>query len=119
MTSDALKTQPLTCIPGAIPQQERPAHFALARRLLRSDAVSRRALANGYEIRFSIDVMTDVALFVSRERLCCPFLRFDLAVEPGAAEVTLRMTGPEGAREALDAELGISVCESECGCHGT
>jgi hypothetical protein len=34
------------------------------------------------------------------ERLCCPFLRFDLTV-PAAGPVHLALTGPPGTRELL------------------
>jgi hypothetical protein len=35
------------------------------------------------------------------ERRCCPFLRFDLSVEPGEGPVRLALTGPPGTREFL------------------
>jgi hypothetical protein len=35
------------------------------------------------------------------ERLCCPFLRFDLTVEAEGGPVRLALTGPSGAREFL------------------
>jgi hypothetical protein len=119
MTSKALEVQPLACVPGAIPENERASHFALARRLLRTGAPSRRPISNGHEWRLPANTLIDAARFVANERLCCPFLRFDLVLEPGAEELLLRMTGPEGAREVLDAELGLTGCGgNECGCAG-
>jgi hypothetical protein len=35
------------------------------------------------------------------ERLCCPFLRFDLTVEAGKGPVRLALTGATGAKDFL------------------
>jgi len=35
------------------------------------------------------------------ERICCPFLRFDLTVEAQGGTVQLTLTGPPGAKEFL------------------
>jgi hypothetical protein len=35
------------------------------------------------------------------ERRCCPFLRFDLTVEPEVGPVRLALSGPPGVREYL------------------
>jgi hypothetical protein len=39
------------------------------------------------------------------ERLCCPFLNFEMAVE--GENLELRLKGEEGARKFLKAELGV------------
>ena len=118
MASKTLEAQPLACVPGAIPKHERASHFALAKRLLRAGP-SHHPISNGHEWRLPADTLTDVARFIANERLCCPFLRFEFVLEPGDAELLLRMTGPYGAREVLDAELGLTGCGgNECGCNG-
>ena len=99
---------PLACVPGAIPAEERAAHFALARRLFERDAEERREWRDGYAFRFAGDVLDDVARFVSNERKCCPFLDFEIAVE-ATGPVWLRMTGPAGTRAFLDVELPLAV----------
>ena len=44
-------------------------------------------------------------LIVAAERECCPFLWFELSVEPAMGPVTVRMTGPAGTREFLKSIL--------------
>jgi hypothetical protein len=106
-------TPGLACIPAAIPAPERPGHFALGRELLEERAIERVALPNGYATRFEPDAFEAVARFVANERRCCPFLSFELLLEPAAGPLWLRMTGPEGTREILDAELSL---HGACGC---
>lgn len=97
----------ILCIPGAIPATERTAHFALATRLLNELATSQTALADGYEFRFPAGALQSIAQFIANERLCCPFMRFDIHVEPGASELILQMTGPVGTREVIETEVRI------------
>jgi hypothetical protein len=98
------ETMPLACDPLGIPAAERPAHFALARRLFGEEARERREWRGGYAIRFDAEALEDVARFVVNERRCCPFLDFELAVAAAAGPVWLRITGPAGTRPFLDAE---------------
>lgn len=108
----------IVCMPGAIPASARAEHFALAARLFNEIAVSRTALSDGYEVRFPGETLTSVAQFVANERLCCPFMRFDIELHAGISTLVLRMTGPLGTREVLDAELWRGQCDSTgCGCN--
>jgi hypothetical protein len=97
----------LACLPGAIPSAERQAHFALARELFHERAVERAAVPNGYAIRFPPDALDAVAQFVTNERKCCPFMSFEMTLAPESGPLWLRMTGPEGTRGVLDAELNL------------
>ena len=109
---------PVACVPGAIPAAEREMHFALGRRLFTALALERAPLNNGYEFRFAVDALAPVTQFIANERLCCPFMRFVVELEAGADTIVLRMTGPSGTRETLDAELNPGQRQSaECGCH--
>jgi hypothetical protein len=40
---------------------------------------------------------------IDAERQCCTFRRFDLSVPPGGGHMSLKVTGPSGTREFLDA----------------
>jgi mercuric ion transport protein len=105
----------LVCVPMAIPAGERLGHFALARQLFSQKALERLDLPDGYAIRFSQNDAEAVARFVANERLCCPFLRFEVRAEPDAGSLWLQMTGPQGTREVLEAELSLTHscrCES-------
>jgi hypothetical protein len=48
---------------------------------------------------------TELARFLTNERRCCPFLSFDIAIASNGGPVWLHITGPEGTREFLAAEL--------------
>jgi len=120
VSAAAPRTAPLVCVPGAIAQEELAAHFALARRLFSEAANARAVLTNGYEFQFAPDAIPAIAQFVMNERKCCPFMQFDISIAPDAGPVSLRMTGPEGTRAVLDAELGLNACSTNgCGCHGS
>lgn len=103
------------CVPSAIPADERQAHFALARELFASRAQEHRDLPEGYAIRFANDEFEAVARFVANERKCCPFMSFDLTLAPKSGPLWLRMTGPEGTRRVLQAELNLTV-GAQCHC---
>ncbi|NIQ54391.1 MAG: hypothetical protein GWN71_13770 [Gammaproteobacteria bacterium] len=105
METSARNTPAPACVPGAIPAAERAAHFDLVARLFGGDAREKRALENGYEFRFDAAAFEDVARFVANERECCPFLDFEIDVGAEDGAVRLRLTGPEGTREFLEAEL--------------
>jgi hypothetical protein len=110
--------QAIACAPGAIPAGERAEHFALAARLFTEAAISRTPLSNGYEIKFPAETLISVAQFVTNERLCCPFMRFDIEMQAGNNVLVLRMTGPAGTRDVIDAELHVDACKpTGCGCH--
>jgi hypothetical protein len=105
----------LACVPSAIPAAERQAHFALARELFEQRASERAALPKGYAMQFPAEALEAVARFVANERKCCPFMTFEIVVRPDSSSILLRMTGPEGTREILDAELNLGA-RSSCGC---
>jgi hypothetical protein len=98
-------TPPLACVSGAIPTGEREAHFARLQRLFGETAQERRDVPGGYAFRFDAASFDDIARFVQWERLCCPFLTFSLDGSSEAGPLWLRLTGPDGTREFLDAEL--------------
>jgi len=77
--------------------------------LLRRHGREQRPLPNGYRLCFeqSDDVMASLAALIETERACCPFLSFQMIVEPDHGPVSLELTGPAGTREFLEAELGL------------
>ena len=103
----------LACVPSAIPAADRQAHFSLARELFQQRALERVALPSGYAVRFPNDALEAVARFVVNERKCCPFMSFELTFGPESEPLWLRMSGPEGTKDVLDAELNLT---SGCGC---
>ena len=67
-----------------------------------------RWLSEGVALRYSSEQGTLALLgeFIQLERQCCPFLRFQLTVEPGGGPIWLELTGPAGTREFLAHEIG-------------
>ena len=102
-SSKPLPSHAIACVPGGIPADERDAHFALLSRLLKDDVRERLGSPDGYAFRFDGDMFDDIARYVSNERKCCPFLDFMIEVAPDAGPLWLRLTGPSGTREFLEA----------------
>ena len=97
---------PIACDMTAIPVDERPVHLATSKELF-SRLEDFRELENGYEFRFadSPDLLVKLAEFVSLEKLCCPFLHFEVAVEAESGPVLLRLTGREGVKAFVHEEI--------------
>lgn len=62
-----------------------------------------RMLEEGLALRFPTDAahITLLSEFITRERLCCPFLRFTLDLECECEALWLHLTGRAGVREIL------------------
>jgi hypothetical protein len=95
------------CDMTAIPVADRPAHHQLIRRLMTQAAEDSSELPDGFSFRFPADEYQAVTEFVGRERLCCPFLTFTLEVLPEQGPLVLRLTGAEGVKEFIRAELSL------------
>ena len=99
----------LACPPVACSVNQRQEFDSVTHSLLAA-AQERRELENGYALRFDAESgrLTQIAEFIERERVCCPFLTFSLVIEPAQGPVWLRLTGPEGAKEVLKSEGGFA-----------
>ena len=62
-----------------------------------------KELDHGYAYRFpsSANWIAELAQLITFERECCPFLRFQLRLEPANGPLWLELTGPEGTKEFL------------------
>ena len=97
---------PIACDLTALDAGQRERKRALEERL-RADVREIREIEGGYAFKHSSEpeVLLALAEFVALERLCCPF--FDFAIEVGreGGPLWLRMTGSEGTKEVLRAEI--------------
>jgi hypothetical protein len=93
---------PIACDPSAL-TDEQQARWMIVGKQLYPAIQEVRDLPDGYAFRLPNDAATLllIAEDLSFERLCCPFLRFTLEVEPGHGPVWLSFTGGEGAKEFL------------------
>ena len=97
---------PIVCVPSALTREERTRSREL-RRELAAATVETRAKPNGYSYRYRDDpeIFRKAAEWITLERRCCPFLTFELRWSQGASTPWLELTGPEGTREFLGAEM--------------
>jgi len=70
-------------------------------------------LDQGYAFRFGPDEYPLVVDFVRNERLCCPFFHFEVEVQADHGPVWLRITGTEGVKAFILAELQPNVASAD------
>ena len=77
---------------------------------MRTAGQEARELPDGYAFRFPSEgsIFLAISEWITLERLCCPFLRLVLETDGEGGPTWLRVTGREGVKEFLRAELGIS-----------
>jgi hypothetical protein len=100
---------PIACVMTALDAEQRERRKFLEARV--GSAVEEvRELSDGYAVRLSTEpqIIRDAAEFITYERLCCPFLDFELAVEREGGAVWLRLRGREGVKEFVRLELGLN-----------
>ncbi len=93
------------CNMGALTKSERAAHEKLSAALL-GGIQERKELGNGFAFRLPATSLVHAAQWVANERKCCPFFVFRIDVA-GNEEVWLSLTGPEGVKPFIVAELGL------------
>ena len=108
------ENQTLACDLTAIPQDVRKEHVVTAPELF-ATAQEVQELPDGYAIRFLNEEgkFLAIAKFIENERLCCPFFKFGLDVEPNSGPLWLRLTGGDGVKEILQTTLFDSIDEKE------
>ena len=107
----------IACNLTAIGLRQRPRYNDLMKRL-RSAVRNQSELPNGYAYQLDQEAITwtEVAEWISREWLCCPFLKFKLSVTGQQTDWLLTLTGPEGVKALLQAEFPAAN-QSAIPCH--
>lgn len=98
---------PFACDMTAIAPEQRGSHLEMTEKLFR--LVEQVAeLPNGYRFRLPDDSETlrSAAEFIALERLCCPFFSFAIEVEREEGAVWLSLSGREGVKPFILAEIG-------------
>jgi hypothetical protein len=92
----------------AMDAEGRKRHKAVSEQM-RAAVKEVQPLPDGYAFRFQAEQATIllVSEFIARERLCCPFFRFELIAEQENGPLWLRLRGREGVKEFIEAELGL------------
>lgn len=104
MFSDTPVTTDLSivCNPNALSAEQMERWMVVGKQMYQA-IQEVRELPNGYAFRLPNDsaVLMIIAEDLSLERLCCPFLRFTLEIEPAGGSFWLSFTGGEGSKEFL------------------
>jgi hypothetical protein len=97
---------PLACDMTALDAAQRERQKVLMKKF-RDALEETRGLEDGYAFRLPSDAATILcaAEFISIERLCCPFLNFELEVGAAGRPLWLRLRGQAGAKEFIEAEF--------------
>jgi hypothetical protein len=97
---------PVVCDPAAISPERRERWAAVTGELYRL-VEEVRELPDGFALRLPTQeaVLALAAEEMNFERLCCPFLRMSLEVEPDRGQSWLHMTGDEGVKQFLRVAL--------------
>ena len=93
LTPDALRAARAGLLPG-----------------LAARAIAREATSDGYRLTFaaSSDTWMAIARTVDAERQCCRWLTFEITVVPDEGPIVLTLSGPEGAREFIEALISYT-----------
>lgn len=94
---------PIACDPTAIDNDARDAHENIATTLFER-IIDLQERSDGYAfcLPAESEVIQNAGAFVSRERLCCPFFRFNIEVTPNGGPVWLTLTGRDGVKEYIE-----------------
>jgi hypothetical protein len=92
----------IACNPHAVPAEQRE-HWMIVGTQLYAAVQEVQERPDGYAFRLPTDpeMLLLVAEDLNMERLCCPFLRFTLEIEPNGGPFWLRFTGGDGVKEFL------------------
>jgi hypothetical protein len=100
---------PLACRIDALGSAGRTRHALLVAELAEARPAVEE-LENGFVFRFPARpyLFLRVAEWIGLERQCCPFLQIALAFEHPTASIRVSVTGPEGTKDVLRAELPLA-----------
>lgn len=108
MSSNPQPESPFACVMDAIDAEMRAPHLENARQLFAA-VTEVRELQNGFAFRLPASLLERAAKFVSLEKLCCPFFGFLLEVEREGGDLWLLLTGREGVKMFIQAEISEIV----------
>jgi hypothetical protein len=96
---------PVACEVAAVPEDERVRWLEVGRQFY-STVEEVLELPDGYALKLGPHALDVVGEYLSRDRLCCRFVRWELIVEQANGPIWLKMRGPRGTKafmvEALE-----------------
>jgi hypothetical protein len=112
-SSKHAQVSPFACDMTAIPPSERGRHVAAIQEVF--GAVEEiRDLPDGYSFRLenTTNLLVKVVDFIAKERACCPFFGFVVQIEPEGGALWLSLTGREGVKPFIRAEIGHALADA-------
>jgi hypothetical protein len=108
LVNQTTRESPLACNMAVLNDEQRKRSQILLTQM-KSARREVRELSDGYAFRLPTDSATirDAAEYITLERLCCPFFRFQMEVEQEGGPLWLRLTGRPGVKELTKLELGL------------
>jgi hypothetical protein len=103
----AKKSVVFACDMKAMTPAQRKRHSEVLSPAVKLAKLNTSELSDGYAFQFPSDPKTvaTVSEWIGNERLCCPFFEFDIRVGDNSTPMVLRITGPEGVKQFIKAEL--------------
>jgi hypothetical protein len=100
-----IDTSTIACVPSALTSEQR-SHSRQLRAAVAAAIQTTLERPDGFTFELRGDhPFQAAAAWISLERRCCPFLAFELAWPAGASLPRLTVTGPEGTKDFLRAEM--------------
>ena len=97
---------PFACDKSALTPVERKRHFDEVTPAVRKLVQGVAELPDGYAFEMPAENFMLAAEWVSRERLCCPFLNITMLLTRERGKFWVRLTGREGTKEFIRADFG-------------
>ena len=100
----------VVCLPNARALKSVGAELAAAEQHLATKMHEVKELPDGYALRLPLEpgMIMATAEFISMEQKCCGFFGFSLELAPNNGPMWLSLTGGAGAKEFLQAEMGLN-----------
>jgi hypothetical protein len=95
------------CDLNALTTEQRERHNQVSA-ALNQQVIETAEQPDGFAFRYPASALALAAQFIELERLCCPFFAFALTIAPQADSFWLSLTGAEGIKAFIRAELGMA-----------
>lgn len=92
------------CNAKALTAEERARYQELMQTLFAA-VDEKKELTDGYAFRVPSSMLVSAATWVAYERRCCPFFTFQIEQTRDEGPVWLKITGPEGIKAFIRAEI--------------
>ncbi len=107
-----MKQIPFACNMPAIAPSMREKHIEKIKEVFQA-VLEINELSNGFAFILpnKSSLLINLMAFIEKERLCCPFFRFKIEIEP-EKNVSLAISGNDGIKDFIKAEFGNYISEN-------